>query len=350
MMYKIAKERLPELYSAISAVKSLYLPVEDAGQCLFEKWTPESRVCLDCLNTVKSAKELFFPQSENLISFRISGKSIDLVEDRDPAEPFVVFGVRACDAKSFAILDSVFLSDPVDTFYQSRRETGVVVTMACSAPEETCFCGTFGIDAAQPSGGDVTTWLTDSALYWAPETEKGEALTKLLGTLLEETSEQDEAALEDRKEEIRSILARLPLSGLSAAYFSGDRLTKGLNDVFYAPQWQELYQSCIGCGTCTFICPTCQCYDIRDFDTGHGIKRFRCWDSCMYSDFTKMAHGNPRTSQLERFRQRFMHKLVYYPANNGGEYSCVGCGRCLSKCPVSMNIVKVMKSFGGESK
>ena len=157
-------------------------------------------------------------------------------------------------------------------------------------------------------------------------------------------------ALEDRKEEIRSILARLPLSGLSVEYFSGDRLTTGLNDVFYAPQWQELYQSCIGCGTCTFICPTCQCYDIRDFDTGHGIKRFRCWDSCMYSDFTKMAHGNPRTSQLERFRQRFMHKLVYYPANNGGEYSCVGCGRCLSKCPVSMNIVKVIKSFGGESK
>ena len=90
MMYKIARERLPELYAAISAVKSLYLPVEDAGQCLFEKWTPESRVCLDCLNTVKSAKELFFPQSENLISFRVSGKNIDLDEDRDPAEPFVV--------------------------------------------------------------------------------------------------------------------------------------------------------------------------------------------------------------------------------------------------------------------
>ena len=267
MMYKIARERLPELYAAISAVKSLYLPVEDAGQCLFEKWTPESRVCLDCLNTVKSAKELFFPQSENLISFRVSGKNIDLVEDRDPAEPFVVFGVRACDAKSFAILDSVFLSDPVDTFYQSRRETGVVVTMACSAPEETCFCGTFGIDAAQPSGGDVTTWLTDSALYWNPETEKGEALTKLLGTLLEEASEKDETALEDRKEEIRSILARLPLSGLSVEYFSGDRLTTGLNDVFYAPQWQELYQSCIGCGTCTFICPTCQIFVISTRDT-----------------------------------------------------------------------------------
>lgn len=108
MMYKIAKERLPELYAAISAGKNLYLPVEDAGQCLFEKWSPESKVCIDCLKTVKSAKELFFPQSENLISFKISGKNIDLVEDRDPAEPFVIFGVRACDAKSFTILVPYF--------------------------------------------------------------------------------------------------------------------------------------------------------------------------------------------------------------------------------------------------
>ncbi|MBR3964202.1 MAG: 4Fe-4S dicluster domain-containing protein, partial [Clostridia bacterium] len=97
-----------------------------------------------------------------------------------------------------------------------------------------------------------------------------------------------------------------------------------------------------------FVCPTCQCYDIKDFDTGHGIKRFRCWDSCMYSDFTKMAHGNPRLTQVERFRQRFMHKLVYYPSNHDGMFSCVGCGRCISSCPVSMNIVKVMKELGGK--
>ena len=118
-----------------------------------------------------------------------------------------------------------------------------------------------------------------------------------------------------------------------------------LMDWFNSPKWAELSESCLGCGTCTFVCPTCQCYDIRDFDTGHGIKRFRCWDSCMYSDFTKMAHGNPRLTQKERFRQRFMHKLVYFPENNNGEFGCVGCGRCLVSCPISMNIVKVMKKL-----
>ncbi len=136
-------------------------------------------------------------------------------------------------------------------------------------------------------------------------------------------------------------MGRLPLAKLSTENFGGDKL----NEYFTSDKWGELSESCLGCGTCTFVCPTCQCYDIKDFNTGDGIKRFRCWDSCMYSDFTKMAHGNPRLTQLERFRQRFMHKLVYFPANNNGEFGCVGCGRCLSKCPISMNIVKVMKAL-----
>ena len=121
-----------------------------------------------------------------------------------------------------------------------------------------------------------------------------------------------------------------------------------VHKAFIQAAWDALSATCLGCGTCTFVCPTCQCYDIKDFNTGSGVIRFRCWDSCMYSDFTKMAHGNNRLTQKERFRQRFMHKLVYFPENNDGVFSCVGCGRCLAKCPISMNIVKVMKKIGGK--
>ena len=143
---------------------------------------------------------------------------------------------------------------------------------------------------------------------------------------------------------IRERLAKLPLAGLSAEAFGA-----GKTDRFFgAPEWKELSESCLGCGTCTFVCPTCQCYDIKDFDTGNGVTRFRCWDSCMYSEFTKMSAGQPRLTQLERFRQRFMHKLVYFPTNNDGMFSCVGCGRCVAKCPIHMNIVKVMKRLGGQ--
>ncbi len=338
MMRKISLDKLDMLFAEIASDKKLYLPVDTSAGAKFEEWA-EGKVLSNALNTVRSAKDFFFPQTENLVDFKVEGKNIEIIDTRSECEDFVVFGVRACDVKSFDILDRVFLTDPVDTYYKNRRDHGVIMSMACTKPSETCFCSTFSIDAADPEG-DVVCYKTDDALYLNAKTEKGEALLSSLSSI---TEESEGKAVEEQKAVIRERLDKLPLKGLKADAFGDGKTSK----FFDAPEWAELSETCLGCGTCTFVCPTCQCYDIKDFDTGHGVKRFRCWDSCMYSDFTRMAHGNSRNSQLERFRQRFMHKLVYYPTNNDGLFSCVGCGRCLSKCPINMNIVKVMKKLGG---
>ena len=338
-MLKISLSKIQELFAAIAADEALYIPADHAGQPEYMRWS-EGMAMTDALNTVRSAKDFFFPQTEDLVSFKMEGKSIEIIDPRTETEDFVVFGVRACDVRSFSILDRVFLVDPVDSYYANRREHGTIVSMACSRPAETCFCHSFGIDAAEPEG-DAVCWKTEDALYIRANTEKGEKLLEKLRPMMEEA---DEAPVKAQQEKTREILGKLPLNSFTTEKFGGDVLLK----VFNSEQWKSLSESCLGCGTCTFVCPTCQCYDIRDFKTGSGVKRFRCWDSCMYSDFTLMASGNPRTSQLERFRQRFMHKLVYFPANNDGIYGCVGCGRCLSKCPISMNIVKVAKCLEGE--
>ena len=338
-MLKISLSKIQELFAAIAADEALYIPADHAGQPEFMRWN-EGMAMTDALNTVRSAKDFFFPQTEDLVSFKMEGKSIEIIDPRTETEDFVIFGVRACDARSFSIIDRVFLVDPVDSYYANRREHGTIVSMACSRPAETCFCHSFGIDAAEPEG-DAVCWKTEDALYIRANTEKGEKLLEKLRPIMEEA---DEAPVKAQQEKTREILGKLPLNSFTTEKFGGDVLMK----VFNSEQWKSLSESCLGCGTCTFVCPTCQCYDIRDFKTGSGVKRFRCWDSCMYSDFTLMASGNPRTSQLERFRQRFMHKLVYFPANNDGIYGCVGCGRCLSKCPISMNIVKVAKCLEGE--
>ena len=336
-MLKISLSRLEELFAAIAEKQTLYIPSDRAdGAAEFTKWEP-GKALTQKLNTLRSAKDFFFPQTENIVDFKMEGKNIQVIDQRSEHEDFVIFGVRPCDARSFTILDKVFLSEPVDSFYKNRRDHGTVVTMACSRPAETCFCGTFGIDATEPEG-DAACWSDGEDLFIKANNDKGQAFIDSISALLEEG---DTAKLDQVKAKTKEILSRLPLANLSTAAFGGDTL----NEHFNSEKWAELSESCLGCGTCTFVCPTCQCYDIKDFNTGNGIKRFRCWDSCMYSDFTKMAHGNPRTSQLERFRQRFMHKLVYFPANNNGEFGCVGCGRCLSKCPISMNIVKVMKAL-----
>ncbi|MBR2615488.1 MAG: 4Fe-4S dicluster domain-containing protein [Clostridia bacterium] len=338
-MKKIHLIRLPALFDAISAKEALYLPVDsEAGADFkrFEKGDVLSRAC----NTNRSAKDFFFPQVENMANFKVEGKKIEVIDIRRENEDFVIFGARACDVRSFDVLDRVFLADPVDTFYKNRREHVTVVSIACSEPEETCFCTNFGIDAASPAG-DVSAWYVGEEMFLRANTEKGTALLDSLSELLEEA---EESAVEEKKAEIREILDRLPLRELPTHHFKPEKLMEHFND----PKWASLSGACIGCGTCTFVCPTCQCFDIRDFDTGHGIQRYRCWDSCMYSDFTQMAAAQPRLTQLERFRQRFMHKLVYYPANNEGIFGCVGCGRCLAKCPIAMNIAKVVKEIGGD--
>ncbi len=339
-MRKIAAAQIDKLFEAIAAQQTLYLPVDTSAGAEFEKWSAEKKLSKK-LNTVRSAKDLFFPQTENLMDFKINGKKIEIIDTRKECEDFVLFGVRACDVKSFEVLDRVFLAEPVDTYYKNRREHVTVISLACNRPQETCFCKTFGIDASEPQG-DIVCWQNESDFILQAKTEKGEKLLKSLESV---TVSANESEAQEQREIIKERIEKLPLATLSAEKFGKDKTS----EFFNAPEWKELSQACLGCGTCTFICPTCQCYDIKDFNTGHGIKRFRCWDSCMYSEFTKMSAGQPRLTQLERFRQRFMHKLVYYPTNNDGLFSCVGCGRCMVKCPIKMNIVKVMKKLGGST-
>ncbi len=345
-MYKIAKENLSALFQKIAESSELYLPVKTAGQTNFAAWNADAEVDLDTLKTVKSAKDAFFPQSEGLYTVKKEGKKMSIEPESLKEQDFVVFGMKACDVKGLEVLDNVFLADPVDTFYAARRDHGTIVAFGCHEPEETCFCKVFGVDAAAPAS-DVAVWTVGEDLYWKAQSEKGEALTERVKELLADADASGEAEVEAEKEAIHKIVEKLPYMNLSLEGWNGD----ALSEKFDSPVWEELYKPCLACGTCTFVCPTCQCYDIKDYTAGTTVSRYRCWDSCMYSDFTMMAHGNNRTSQMQRFRQRFMHKLVYYPANNDGMYSCVGCGRCVEKCPQALNIVKVIKAFqnqGGE--
>lgn len=337
-MKKIKLSNATALFEKIAETKSLYVPTKCEHSVEFRKFG-EGEFTTDYVNSGRSVKDFYFPQSENLVDFKLEGKNIEIVpaNDEDLNEKYVVFGVRACDAQSTKILDRVFLSNPVDSFYKTRRENGIIITLACTKPAETCFCTAFGIDPTEP-GADASAWISGEYLYIECNTEKAADLYAAIDAVCE-NADADELA--DTKNNTKKILEKLPLADVPLDKIS----EKELKELFYSDKWQSMSEACLGCGTCTYVCPTCQCYDIREFDTGHGIKRFRCWDSCMYSDFTKMAHGNPRLTQTERFRQRFMHKLVYYPNNNEGIFGCVGCGRCVAACPVSKNIAGVIREL-----
>lgn len=335
-MYKISLADIDKLFEKLSCISSLYMPVDS----VFTKYHSGVKYDFNALNTVKSPKDFFFPQVENIAKFKMQGKTIEITENLNVNEPFILFGVRACDAKSLVLLDRVFLSEPCDPYYKSRRESGMIITAACNRPEESCFCTSFGVDPTEPQG-DVSVWFDSDCIYWQSNTQKGNALTQKLSDILVEC---DAVSADECKKKIKNIISNLPFGKLDLSYWQ----KTSEKELFSLSAWDEIYHGCLGCGACTFVCPTCQCYDVKDFVCGETVQKFRCWDSCMYSDFTKMAHGNPRKTQKERFRQRFMHKLKYFPVNNDGEFACVGCGRCVKSCPQSINIIKVARSVAND--
>lgn len=338
-MLSIAKDKIDSLFELIGSKQPVYLPVDNnSGKADFAKWQKGTKLS-EKLKTTRSAKDFFFPKTEHLVSYEMSGKEVKVVDPRKEVEDFVIFGVRACDARGFTAIDNVYLNmNPVDSYYKNRREHGTVIVLACNEPAKTCFCSTFGIDAslAKPAG-DVSCWLADGKYYFEANTDKGKAFVENTKSVLEDA---DTSAVEACRKDIAEKVEKLPFAHLDLSKFQGKDMLK----IFNSKIWDKVSEPCVGCGTCTYVCPTCMCFDVRDFATSNGVRQIRCWDSCMYNDFTQMAAENPRHTQKERSRQRFMHKLMYYPMAHDGMFSCVGCGRCIENCPVNMNIVKVIKA------
>ena len=345
-MFAISKDKIDELFALIGEKQPLYLPVDNnAGKADFKKWEKGVKLSSN-LKTVRSAKDFFFPKTEHMVSYQMNGKEITVTDPRKDVEGFVIFGVRACDAVGFSVIDNVYLNmNPVDSYYKNRREHGTVITLACNEPAKTCFCSTYGIDASlntdkNGSKGDVSAWLSGDKYFFEANTEKGKAFIEKAKSVLKD---EDAKSVDSLKKEISDKTEKLPFAHLDLSKFQGKDMLK----IFNSKIWEKVSEPCVGCGTCTYVCPTCMCFDVRDFKTNNGIRQIRCWDSCMYNDFTQMAAENPRHTQKERSRQRFMHKLMYYPMAHEGLFSCVGCGRCLESCPVNMNIVKVIKAVQG---
>ena len=221
----------------------------------FKKW--ENGVKLsENLKTVRSAKDFFFPKTEHMVSYEMKGQEIKVTDPRKDIEDFVIFGVRACDAVGFTCIDNVYLNmDPVDSYYKNRRDHGTVITLACNNPEKTCFCSTYGIDSSlnenkNGSAGDVSCWNTDGKYFFVANTAKGE---KFINDVKSVLAEADEKAVEACKKDISDKMEKLPFAHLDLSKFQGKDMLK----IFNSKVWETVSEACVGCGTCTYVCPTC---------------------------------------------------------------------------------------------
>jgi sulfhydrogenase subunit beta (sulfur reductase) len=290
-----------------------------------------NKINFDYDNTKMSPKNFFFPQTENLLAF---DADTDVIKESDTEadsqiRPQILFGVRPCDALSISFLDKVFNEmEPSDFYYTRRRNSTCIISLMCSNPRPTCFCTSIGCGPDSETGADITFTKLDGNYLIKALTSKGKEILVTTKEILRPATEHEVEEKAKLMELVKNKLEKV---------FEIDDLKNKLDD-FDAPYWNTLHRKCLGCGICTFFCPTCHCFDITDEVFKNLSKRVRTWDSCMFPLFSLHASGhNPRPTHRERMRQRIMHKFNYAP-RIFGQIFCVGCGRCIIECPVNMDI------------
>jgi len=325
------KKDFEKFFALLSKKYRILGPSRLNGEDTFVEIDSASKINFDYDNTRMSLKKFFFPQNETLLSYDAETnetKESDTNADSQN-KPRILFGVRPCDALSISFLDKVFNEmDPPDFYYTRRRNATSIISFACSSPRPTCFCTSVGCGPDSEVGADIIFAEQNGCYIIKTITSQGkEILVDAKGVLRPATDDE----VREKKKLMGKVKNRLE------KIFEIKNVEKKL-DNFDAPYWNKLHKKCLGCGICTFFCPTCHCFDITDEVIKKQGKRVRTWDSCMFPLFTLHASGhNPRSTHKERMRQRIMHKFNY-SLKIFGQPFCVGCGRCIIECPVNMDI------------
>ena len=331
------KEILTNIMAQYSVIAPAYRP--DGKVVEFLKISDPDTVITDDQTAYKSPKEFFFPSCEKLLSYGENEATAHLSNEKT-----IVFSVRPCDLEALATMAKVFATGTFgDPYFSARHENSLLIGVGCREKKPGCFCERLGVDMGYSNKCDLFLENTGDSYHVRYVSDKGR---KQLSPYMDlehfenipidhtheyKTTTPNHVSLEKHTPHESNIAPENILS-----------LPADTTKAFEEINWDAITETCIGCGLCTFICPTCHCFDFKDVKEGAADCRYRVWDSCMYPKFTLHASGhNPRPSKAERFRQRVLHKYVYVP-QNVGETACTGCGRCVRSCPAGMNLPQIV--------
>ncbi len=288
--------------------------------------------CLDDIiwefeNTINSIKDFFFPPRQVLYELKQSGVKRVVT---DSVKKRIILLPHPCDVRALRILDKLFISDYEDRVYASLRKNTIIMGLSCRESGEHCFCLSLGGNPFDIEGMDVSITAMDNDKFLIRTiTDKGKDILEGKGKKAGKEELQNFERLKKRAEE---------------SIKRGIHIPEELLEKFGSDYWKDISMACLKCGICTYLCPTCHCFDIVD----EGFFRIRCWDTCSSNTFTRMASGeDPRKQKFKRYRQRIYHKFSYY-RETFGEYACVGCGRCTWHCPVKTDIVEIVNNIVNE--
>jgi ferredoxin len=285
-------------------------------------------------------KRFLFPASLRLYGVTREGRALQVEREESDPRPDAFLGVRPCDVAAIARQDRVFLGGPYrDRAYAARREAALVIAVQCGQAEATCFCSSMGTGPRAAAGFDLAlTELLDGGrheILVETGSARGEALLEKITS--RPAREADLAAAREATRRAEASMGR-----------SLDR--EGLAELLAAsaesPRWEEIAGRCLSCANCTMVCPTCFCATVEDASdlTGSSAERWRRWDSCHTLDFSYIHGGSIRRSASSRYRQWMTHKLATW-VEQFGETGCVGCGRCITWCPVGIDLTEEARAL-----
>ncbi len=343
-LYFLNKDSLNEFLTWLGTYNKqdyqVLVPTKRNRSVVFSPFDPQNEVCFDKASS--SPKAVVLPACETLIRYKLTKNPEQLeqvslsLDDTPKATPTIVFGCRPCDARGFTVLDRPYTQGPYqDPYYMAKRATMLVITRACTETCSTCFCHWVGSGPLDKTGSDIL--LTELAAGYVLQGVSEQGIALLENSNLAQAGDKQDDVKKAHAAAGASLDKRPDLKDIAQS------LAKRFTDEDF---WAKQTAHCLSCGACTYICPTCYCFNITDEGDGltpEGGKRMRTWDTCMASHFTREASGhNPRTAKALRMRNRITHKFSYYPQVWNNQYSCNGCGRCISQCPVHLDIRSIV--------
>jgi len=335
----LKKQDLPRLLSAINNTHILFVPQQKDNDYVyvpFSKIQPEDVIYNNyrCVEPIKS----FLNYSKEIVDEYFQGSDW-LPEGR----PVAVFGVKNCDLVSLALQDYVFKEGvEEDPIYKQRRENLLIIASDCIDFKETCFCLAVNNKPYPQKNFDINISLINNGFVVEVGSEKGEALTKKLSQYFSSPSSGQIAGSKMKRE---NIIGDLERHLATVEMPKSDILQKVVRDGYESHIWKEQMLTCVECGACNFICPSCHCFLLADEMEQRRPRRVRVWDSCLYANYAAVAGGaNPLNTRTKRLRNRFMKKFDFFPENLG-QFGCTGCGRCIEACPAKIDIREVLKAL-----
>jgi sulfhydrogenase subunit beta (sulfur reductase) len=333
----IQKEDLNDFVRHLQRSYRVAGPIQTDGRYAFEVIDDPAEIRLDYTTTILPPKKYLLPPRESLLEFNFEQDGVvkTILEDG----PTVILGVHTCDLHGIQLLDQVFSKGYADKHYLNRRKNTLIVSVECLTPcDEHSFCKSMGTLTAE-EGYDLH--LTDLGEAYAVDigTEAGQSLVDGFA--------KTRPASDEEVQELNAVLSEKWPKFPYRLDFDVSDLPSLLNMSLKSPLWAELGDRCLACASCTNVCPTCFCFDVKDeveMDLKRG-ERVRVWDSCQLDEFAVVAGGhNFRQSRALRQRHRFLRKGKYILESHG-YLGCVGCGRCARACLVNITPVNVFNEL-----